>query len=222
MRYTSPPPPPVDPQYPYGGPMPAGPPPGKGRSHKGLVAAMLFAVSMVLLLCCVLVFAPAKDDDRGLTETVDTTAPATAAGYTTASPAGEVAPESTEPEPSASTVAPKSVRYDKLAARGWKRLAKDPDAHRGETYIVHGVVTQFDAATGPDSMRADVDGVRHGDRYEYETNTVLRAQAADLDDLVEGDEFTAWVEVSGGLTYETTLGGEVTVPQLAVDKIKRR
>jgi hypothetical protein len=34
-------------------------------------------------------------------------------------------------------------------------------------------VTQFDAATGPTSFRASVDGVRHKQSYEFDTNTFL-------------------------------------------------
>jgi hypothetical protein len=56
------------------------------------------------------------------------------------------------------------------------KIAKDPEAHKGETIIVYGQVRQFDSATGTDSFRASVDGVVHKPSYgyvDYETNTVL-------------------------------------------------
>ncbi|MBD0841009.1 hypothetical protein [Streptomyces sp. TRM68416] len=113
-----------------------------------------------------------------------------------------------------------TATYDPLTAREWALIAKDPDDHIGEHYVVYGVVTQFDAATGPDAFRADVDGVRHAEAYEYPTNTVLTGDEAALDQIVMGDAFRAKVEVTGTLTYETQIGGSTTVPQLQVDAIK--
>lgn len=110
--------------------------------------------------------------------------------------------------------------YAKLTAREWKKLAKDPDAYAGKAYIVYGVVTQFDAATGADTFRADVDGVRHADQFDYDTNTILSNVKGDVSDLVEDDMFQASVIVVGSYSYETSLGGETTVPQLSVMKIK--
>jgi hypothetical protein len=68
-----------------------------------------------------------------------------------------------------------------------------------------------------------VDGVRHGGEYgylDYETNTILREGNADFSDLVADDLFQAKVIVEGSMTYETSLGGELTAPVLRVDSIK--
>jgi len=126
---------------------------------------------------------------------------------------------STAPATSA-TPKPKPVTYEKITAREWKKLAKNPDAYAGKAYIVYGVITQFDSATGDDTFRADVDGVRHSDRYDYETNTILTNISGDVSDLVEDDLFQANVIVVGSYSYETTLGGDMTVPMLNVMKIK--
>ena len=70
-----------------------------------------------------------------------------------------------------------------ITAREWQLIAKDPGAHRGESVIVHGEVTQFDAATGAGGFRANVDGVVHKPRYgfvDYDTNTVLAGSASQL------------------------------------------
>lgn len=131
MSYNPPPPPPYNPSA---GDVPLGPPPSKGRSHKGLIAAMLFAVSMVMLLCCVLVFAPSDDEDKGLDriEQVQGT-PETALGETgTPSPSPESSPEAVKPVPKAKPapvvleagtyeVASKTdPEADTLAAGKWK------------------------------------------------------------------------------------------------------
>ncbi|MFE1950736.1 hypothetical protein ACFW9D_09735 [Streptomyces sp. NPDC059524] len=116
-------------------------------------------------------------------------------------------------------VAP-TVKYRHLTARAWALIAKDPDAHTWEHYIVYGVVTQSDAATGAEMILADVDGVRHTDTYEYPTNTVIEGRAPDFAKVVEGDTFKAKVEVKGSLTYETQAGGETTAPELHADSVK--
>lgn len=131
---------------------------------------------------------------------------------------------STKPsvKPTTQVPKPKPVVFNKITARQWKLIAKDPDAHVGEQIIVHGRVSQFDAATGTDAFWADVDGVKRRPSYgyvDYPTNTVLVGQESDLADLVEDDLFTAKVTVSGSLSYDTQIGGETVVPKLEVESI---
>jgi len=125
-----------------------------------------------------------------------------------------------DPSPSASAPA---VTYRALTARTWAQIAKDPDAHAGESYIVYGEVTQFDAATGQSAFRADVGGVRQYPDdvgyVSYPTNTVLDGDAGALSPVVENDLFTAKVTVTGSLSYDTQIGGSTTVAELQVDSI---
>jgi hypothetical protein len=109
-----------------------------------------------------------------------------------------------------------------ITAREWQLIAKDPGAHRGESIVVHGEVTQFDAATGAGGFRANVDGVVHKPTYgfaDYDTNTVLAGTPSQLAEVVQGDLFTAQVVVGEPLTYETTMGGQLTAPSLAITSI---
>jgi hypothetical protein len=116
-----------------------------------------------------------------------------------------------------------AVTYRALTARTWAQIAKDPDAHAGETCIVYGEVTQFDAATGQSAFRADVGGVRQYPDdigyVSYPTNTVLDGDAGTLSPVVENDLFTAKVTVTGSLSYDTQIGGSTTVPELQIDSI---
>jgi hypothetical protein len=133
-------------------------------------------------------------------------------------------PVSVTLQPAAPPAPPRSAPeepYRKLSARDWQIIAKNPDAHIGERVIVHGRVTQFDAATGTTAFRASVDGVRQKRAYDYDTNTMLGGDAADLQDIVVDDEFTAEVTVRGSLTYQTQIGGSTTVPVLLVQTISR-
>ncbi|WP_409057466.1 hypothetical protein [Streptomyces sp. SYP-A7185] len=113
-----------------------------------------------------------------------------------------------------------TATYETLTAREWALIAKDPDAHAGERYVVYGVVTQSDAATGAEALRADVDGIRHSYAYEYPTNTVLTGDEKAFAKIVADDSFTAKVEVRGSIEYENQIGGETAAPELQVDSIK--
>jgi hypothetical protein len=143
--------------------------------------------------------------------------PATA---TTSAPAASASPRANVPQ--AAPPARPSTPPRAISARDWAKIAKEPDAHVGEAIIVYGEVTQFDSATGPSTFRANVDGVKHKVSYgfaDYSTNTILTTDSADLGDIVQNDLFQAEVVVTGSLSYETTLGGSTTVPQLTVVKI---
>lgn len=172
------------------------------------VLTMLGAALCGLTFVVAAIFVPNAGDRQ-------VTVPSTPA----ASPAVKRAPVAARPKP---TPAPAATTYAKLTARQWLKIAKDPDAYAGRTYVVYGVVTQFDAATGRDTFRANVDGVKHELGYDYPTNAIMDNGGADLDDLVEDDQFTARVQVLGGYTYATQLGGETTAPQLTVHRLVRR
>ncbi|MEU9828522.1 hypothetical protein [Micromonospora chersina] len=149
-----------------------------------------------------------------------TAAPTTAAP-TTAAPT-TAAPTSAAPSPTktAALPKPKPPSYKTLTARQWKLIAKNPDGHIGEHYVVYGRVTQFDAATGTDTFRADVAHRRMSDEFDYETNTMLSGTGTDLENLVEDDIFRANVMVLGSYSYDTQIGGSTTAPLLQIDSIK--
>jgi len=137
------------------------------------------------------------------------------------------APTETTPTPTARAVQaakPRPVHYKTLTAREWKLIARDPDAHAGEAITVYGQVTQFDAATGDDMFLASADGIRHPVQFgfvDYPTNTVFTGSPDLLGRLVEGDIFRIHATVVGSYSYDTQIGGNTTVPQLAVRSITR-
>jgi cell division septation protein DedD len=207
---------------PYNHPLP---PQAKKR---GNALGMAILIGVIMLMCCGVITvlgAMIGDDesDEGLRAVSTPNATATHAA-----PAGSKAAVKAVPVPTATSAKPSpspkatKMTYAKLSAREWRKVAKDPDAYTGKRYVVHGIVSQFDSATGTSTFRADVDAVPHEYSYEYPTNTLLTTRAADLSDLVEGDRFRAEVEVVGGYTYETQIGGTTTVPEVMVDKVTRK
>ena len=110
----------------------------------------------------------------------------------------------------------------KISEREWQLIAKDPGSHTGERVIVYGQVTQFDASTGTEGFRANVDGVEHKPKYglaDYDTNTILGGDEELLRQVVQDDLFKADVTILGAYTYETKLGGQLTVPRLQITKV---
>lgn len=123
----------------------------------------------------------------------------------------------------ASTPPPAASDYQKMTDREWQLIARAPDAHVGEAVLLYGQITQADASTG-DVVRANTGGEFHASEYgfaDYDVNTLLRAGgAADLNTVVADDIVAIAAVVEGSSTYETTLGGDLTVPVLTVYEIK--
>ena len=99
-------------------------------------------------------------------------------------------------------------------------IAKDPDAHAGETLILYGYVTQFDADTGPCTMRLSVSAAQGSSRFDYEHNSLAYSGDGDstcpeLDDVVADDEVKLTVILHGGKSYNS-IGGNTTVPYFEV------
>lgn len=137
----------------------------------------------------------------------------------TATPAASDTPAKTATAP-APKPKPKPTEFEAISDREWKRIARDPEAHEGEALIVHGLVTQADAATGTDYVRADVGGKRRYPEYGWVTYPVNTLLTGDIGDLVVGDLFTARVTVRGAVDYDTALGGSTAAPLLTVIRIK--
>lgn len=131
-------------------------------------------------------------------------------------------PEQVETDPVVTEKPKVNNKFSKLSVREWKKISKNPTTYIGKQYVIYGVVTQFDSSTGSSAFRANVDAVKHKDWFEYETNTILddNGVTGSLDSLVQDDQFSANIIVNGELSYETTLGEELSVPHLSVVSFK--
>ncbi|MFC6017812.1 hypothetical protein ACFP2T_16545 [Plantactinospora solaniradicis] len=220
--------PPVSPGPPYnplGGDLPPQPPtysvphtrPRKRRAWPWVIGGLVITG----LLCCGGLGAIGALSDDPTTNTANTAAAGTTPTTAPAATTPAATPTTTAPPPKTTPPKPApKVTYKPLTERQWKLVAKDPDKYIGKTYIVYGSVTQFDAATGTDTFRADVGHKNMQYDFEYETNTLLTAPASKLENVVEGDEFRATVKVTGSHSYDTQIGGNTTVPMLAIASIK--
>lgn len=109
------------------------------------------------------------------------------------------------------------VEIDDRALAG---IAKDPDAHAGETLILYGYVSQFDANTGPCEMRVSVSAEQQSSWMDYEHNALAYSGDGDdtcpeLDDVLQDDQVKLTVVLEGGKTY-SSLGGGTRVPYFEV------
>lgn len=227
--FNPPPPPPFVPGPPTSGgeyPPPPPPPQPRGSRTKWIVGGVVAVVA----LCCggsAIMAAVAPDPAplpaAALPSATSTVSPSPSASTSSPAPA----PSTSSPAavkaatPAATPAKPKPPTFAKVSSRAWSKIARDPEANAGKAIIVYGAITQFDSATGNDMFRANVDGVRHREWYEYDTNTVLTADEALIDDLANEDMFEAKVIVSGEFSYESTFGSELSTPELRIVSIKR-
>jgi len=122
------------------------------------------------------------------------------------------------PEPT-----PKPVTYTKPSARSWAQIVKAPDNYLGKTYVVWACITQFDAATGDDSFRADASYKNWGEDWWLNgDNALFGGDASQLSDFLTDDIVVMNVTSAGSFSYDTQAGGNTTVPLFAVDKITHK
>lgn len=174
---------------------------------RNLLPAVLLGVLVAIVGCSAQPIAGHASSPPGVFSTTRTPSPV---------------PRTTQPEvPAAVSLPVPAGPARELSAREWALIAKSPDSHVGEHVVVFGYVTQFDAVTGGSAFRASLDGVRHRQTYEYDTNAILVGRSADqLADVVQDDMFRAEVTITGSYSYQTTMGGTLTVPQMQVEKIE--
>jgi hypothetical protein len=137
-------------------------------------------------------------------------------------PTARVAPDPTPtPEPTATpTVAP--VSYTKLTARGWAKIVKAPDNYIGKGYQIWGCISQFDAATGDDTFRAQAYYAKTQWWWLDGSNAMFSGSASRLADFVQDDAVFMKVLSMGSYTYDTQAGGSTTVPMFLVVSISHK
>ena len=185
-------------------------------SIAGFVAVLVLAVGVLLGLQL-----SGSDQEGPLAPTqspsVAASAPRTAAPTTASEPAAREA-ERKRVEGAARL---DRSTYQSVSPREFALMAKNPDSWAGRKIVVHGVITQFDAATGASAFRADTGPTPTTDRYDYDQNTLITAHDAGIAaNFVEKDIVTMYVEVQGAYTYDTQIGGSTTVPALTANIIE--
>ena len=161
-------------------------------------------------------------DDAGATASITVTYVAPPPVVPTEAPLPTIVP-TVEPTPEPTPeVTPAPIVYASLTSRQWAKVMKDPDAYLGSTYKVWACITQFDAATGADSFRAQ--GSYRNETYWYTngTNVLFTGNEDALADYVANDVVFMRVTSLGSSTYQTTLGGSTTVPLFEVDTIQAK
>ncbi|MGW0810815.1 DUF4190 domain-containing protein [Nonomuraea sp. NPDC002799] len=110
----------------------------------------------------------------------------------------------------------KAADYRKLTARGFAKLAKNPDAYAGRRFVLYGEVYQFDDFTGTGSFMATSGHAA----TTTEENSVFYGDEDLLSDVVEGDKFRAYVTVRGTERYVAVNGNDANAPAFDIARIK--
>jgi hypothetical protein len=111
------------------------------------------------------------------------------------------------------------ANYETISERDWQLVQRDPDAYKGEKYVVYGAVTQADAMTGEATIRVNTGPVQQSRQYDYDVNTmVLAGTSGVFSEVVKDDHVKMLIEIGGSMTYDTTIGGSASaVMALAYD-----
>lgn len=180
------------------------PPPQKKPTSVGKV--LLIVVGLVLAIVLISQCGGGNRDRNSEGSSASSTSRSTTTARRT--------PTSTVPPgPSPQDLDPAS--YSPINARDFAILVKNPDAAIGRKIIVYGVVTQFDAATGRADFRANTAASPSSSQYDYDQNTMVHVEDPRIvANVVEDDMVTLYAEVAGSVSYDTTIGGNATAPQL--------
>jgi hypothetical protein len=206
-------PPPIAP--PFVAPLPVATvarPARKADALLGFGAAALVAVLAVGGLMLL-----AQGSSNSPTASGATSTPFVAARTTTVGPTASPVPT---PTPPPLLVTPAS--YQQLGSRGWAQLMKSPDDYLGQGYIVWACISQFDSATGPGAFRGQAYYKNAEYWYLDGTNAVFVGDEGTLRPFVQDDVVLMNTIDLGSYSYETTIGGTLTVPEFAVVKITRK
>lgn len=193
------------------------PPPKKG-GYGWLIAGGVVLAIVIIIGAAAL----AASGDKSSTATAPTTPSATAAESFRAQQQVD-ASESRAAEATRARQARLADRanYMAVSSREWQIIAKNPDSHVGELYVVYGRVMQADSGTGQSTIRINTNG-QQVEQYDYDINTVVTEGDPGLfDEIVEDDLVQMWAEVSGSTTYDTTMGGSITAPSITAHMIER-
>lgn len=111
-----------------------------------------------------------------------------------------------------------------LSERDLALLVKSPDSHSGKSMVIYARITQFDAATGRCTFRANISHKKMESTWDYGENSIFRggdggSDCPSLEGFVVDDEVRMTVTSLGSISYETQIGGNTTVPAFRVEKI---
>jgi hypothetical protein len=188
------------------------------------VGVILSSVAFVLSIITFSIYAaglPSIDQSSSST----TTAPAHhASARPKATQATTPKPKATKPKPKPTSSSFDTSAYASLSDHDFALLVKDPAAAKGKKYVIYGVVTQFDAATGTCSFLADTSDADQADAFDFSQNTWVDSMTTAgkcpiVTNVVEGDHLEMWVIVKGAYSYDTQAGGNTTVPRFKLTHV---
>jgi hypothetical protein len=137
-------------------------------------------------------------------------------------PTPKPTPTAKPTHPPTPTPTPIPLSYATLSSRDWALLVKAPDNYMGKAYKVWACISQFDAATGTDSFRAQASYRQESYWYTNGSNAVFTGDESQLADYVESDMVVMNVLSLGSLKYGTQIGGSTTAPAFMVVDITRK
>lgn len=108
-----------------------------------------------------------------------------------------------------------AVKFDKknYESVSYKKIARNPDDYEGKQLKFSGKVVQVMEGDDETQIRLATDG-------EYDDVVLVGYDPSIMDErILEDDTVTVYGTSVGLITYESTMGGNITIPALVADKI---
>lgn len=123
-------------------------------------------------------------------------------------------PTTEEPTTEPTTQAPKEFDEDDYESISYENLARNPDDYVGKYITGSGEVAQVIEGENEIQLRVAVND-------DYDDMIFLAYNPEIMDSrILEDDHITYYGMSLGTITYESTLGGNITIPSCYCDKIK--
>lgn len=103
-------------------------------------------------------------------------------------------------------------------------MIKNPDAFKGQVFVLVAEISQFDGATGPCSFRASWDNAPQDYSFDYAGDNAYftsgdgESNCPVLTGIDQNDVVRLWVRSTGAYSYDTQIGGNTTAPGFDVLK----
>ena len=173
--------------------------------------AVKIVITVLVAVCMIFAFIPSTNNDTSSDtsyETSEDTSDELETEETTTEPT-TTEPTTTEP----TTQAPKEFDEDDYESISYDNLARNPDDYAWKAITGSGEVIQVIEGDGETQLRVAVND-------DYDDIIFLSYNPEILDSRVlEDDHITYYGTSTGTITYESTMGGNITIPSCICDKI---
>lgn len=185
-------------------------PPANNNPNKKYTIALIIAAIIIIIL----LFSNCSSSDKS-TQTASNSATAAPVTATQSAKSAPTAKPTQKPQPTP-TPAPvvKEFIKENYGYVDYKELARNPDPYIGKSLTFSGKVIQVIEEDNETQHRIAVNGDYDSVIYVVYPKNIVTSR------ILEDDYVTVYGTSAGLLSYQSTMGGKITIPALYLDRIE--